>query len=101
MAHHKVKKKKIQKKSDENKYGKSYSKKYKFVDSTFDLSDHTEKSRHFGQKNQVIIIICSAILLMVMLVLGLASYVWRKKLRKEGNLYDLDSYNFLCMITDF
>ena len=101
MAHHKVKKKKIQKKSDENKYGKSYSKKYKFVDSTFDLSDHTEKRRHFGQKNQVIIIICSAILLMVMLVLGLASYVRRKKLRKEGNLYDLDSYNFLCMITDF
>nr|POE45665.1 s-locus-specific glycoprotein s13 [Quercus suber] len=38
--------------------------------------DHTEKSRHFGQKNQVIIIICSAILLMVMLVLGLVSYAW-------------------------
>ena len=48
MAHHKVKK--IQKKSDENLYGKSYSKKYKFVNSTFDLSDHTKKSRHFDQK---------------------------------------------------
>ena len=47
MAHHKVKKK-IQKKSDENKYGKSYSKKYKFVDSTFDLSNHIEESKHFG-----------------------------------------------------
>ncbi|KAM3714656.1 hypothetical protein ACJW31_01G350300 [Castanea mollissima] len=46
--------------------------------------DHTEKSRHFDQKNQVIIIICSAILFMVMLVLGLVSYVRRKKLRKEG-----------------
>ena len=53
------------------------------------------------KKNQVIIIICSAIPLMVMLVLGLVSYVRRKKLRKEGNLYDMDSYNFLCMIIDF
>ncbi|KAL4654759.1 hypothetical protein ACB092_01G402800 [Castanea dentata] len=43
--------------------------------------DHTEKSRHFGQKYQVIIIICSAILLMLMLVLGMFSYVRRKKLR--------------------
>ena len=41
------------------------------IDSTFDLSDHVEKNRHFDHKNQVIIIVCSAILLMVMLVLGL------------------------------
>ena len=52
------------------------------VDSTFDLSDHVEKNRQFGHKNQVIIIVCSAILLMVMLVLGLISYVRRMKLRK-------------------
>ena len=56
------------------------------VDSTFDLSDHVEKNRHFGHKNQVIIIVCSAILRMVMLVLRLVSYVRRMKLRKEGTL---------------
>ena len=56
------------------------------VDSTFDLSDHVEKNRQFGHKNQVIIIVCSAILLMVMLVLRLVSYVRRMKLRKEGTL---------------
>ena len=58
------------------------SKKYKFVDSTFDLSDHIEKKRHL----QVIIIVCSAILLLVMLVVGLVSCVRRMKLRNEGNL---------------
>ena len=79
----------------------SYSKKYKFVDTTFDLSDHIGKTRHFGQKYQVIIIVCSAILLMVMLVLGLIFYVRRMKLRKEGKLQDMDSDNFLCMIIDF
>ena len=41
------------------------------IDSTFDLSDHVEKNKHFGHKNQVIIIVCSAILLMVMLAAGL------------------------------
>ncbi|KAM3714653.1 hypothetical protein ACB098_01G353600 [Castanea mollissima] len=46
--------------------------------------DHIGKNRHFGQKYQVIIIVCSAILLMVMLVLGLVFYVRRMKLRKEG-----------------
>ena len=56
------------------------------VDSTFDLSDHVEKNRQFGHKNQVIIIVCRAILLMVMLVLRLVSYVHRMKLRKEGTL---------------
>ena len=59
-------------------------KKYNSFDSTFDLSDHNEKNRH----PQVIITItvCSAILLMVMLVLRLVSYVRRMKLRKEGTL---------------
>ncbi|KAM3714651.1 hypothetical protein ACJW30_01G351800 [Castanea mollissima] len=46
--------------------------------------DHIGKNRHFGQKYQVIIIVCSAILLMVMLVLGLVFYVRRMKLRMEG-----------------
>ncbi|KAK4605164.1 hypothetical protein RGQ29_013291 [Quercus rubra] len=45
--------------------------------------DHVEKNKHSGHKNQVIIIVCSAILLMVMLVLGLISYVRRMKLRKN------------------
>ena len=61
-------------------------KKYYFVDSTFDLSDHIEKNRHFVQKYQAIIIVCSAILLTVMLAFGLVTYVRRRKLRKEGNL---------------
>ena len=61
-------------------------KKYYFVDSTFDLSDQIEKNRHFVQKYQVIIIVCSAILLTVMLAFGLVTYVRRRKLRKEGNL---------------
>lgn len=65
-------------------------KKYYFVDFTFDLSDQIEKNRHFVQKYQVIIIVCSAILLMVMLALGLVTYVRRIKLRKEGNLQDMD-----------
>ena len=59
-------------------------KKYNSFDSTFDLSDHNEKNRH----PQVIITItvCSAILLMVMLVVGLVLYLSRLKHRKEGNL---------------
>ena len=59
-------------------------KKYNSFDSTFDLSDHNEKNRH----PQVIITItvCSAILLMVMLVVGLVLYLSRLKRRKEGNL---------------
>jgi uncharacterized membrane protein len=57
-----------------------------FIGSNFDLSDNIEKSRNFGKKNQGKIIVCSAILLVAMLILGLGSYVRRMKLRKQGNL---------------
>nr|XP_023904132.1 G-type lectin S-receptor-like serine/threonine-protein kinase At4g27290 [Quercus suber] len=52
--------------------------------------NHIEKKRHL----QVIIIVCSAILLMVMLVVGLVSYVRRMKLRNEEmNIRCQNDYN--------
>nr|POE45868.1 g-type lectin s-receptor-like serine/threonine-protein kinase [Quercus suber] len=56
--------------------------------------DQIEKNRHFVQKYQVTIIVCSAILLTVMLALGLVTYVRRMKLRKEGmNITRQNDYN--------
>ncbi|KAL0013220.1 hypothetical protein SO802_000289 [Lithocarpus litseifolius] len=54
------------------------------------LLNHIEKKRHLP----VIIIVCSAILLMVMLVVGLVSYVRRMKLRNEEmNIRCQNDYN--------
>ncbi|KAM3714650.1 hypothetical protein ACB098_01G353300 [Castanea mollissima] len=56
--------------------------------------DHIEKNKHFGQKYQAIIIVCSAILLTAMLALRLVTYVRRMKLRKEGmNIIRQNDYN--------
>ncbi|XP_075652377.1 G-type lectin S-receptor-like serine/threonine-protein kinase At4g27290 [Castanea sativa] len=54
------------------------------------ILDHIEKKRHL----QVIIIVCSATLLMVMLVVGLVTYVRRMKLRNEEmNIRCQNDYN--------
>uniref|UniRef100_A0A7N2L1X5 non-specific serine/threonine protein kinase n=1 Tax=Quercus lobata TaxID=97700 RepID=A0A7N2L1X5_QUELO len=49
--------------------------------------DHVEKNKHFGHKNQVIIIVCSAILLMVMLAAGL---ICMQDETKKGRKEDME-----------
>ena len=100
MAHHKVKniyKRKVRKINVANHIVKNIS----LLTLLLIFQIILRRASTLAKKNQVIIIVCNAKLLMVMLVLGLVSYVRRRKLRKEGNLYDLDSYNFLCMTIDF
>jgi hypothetical protein len=42
------------------------------------------KKRHSSKKKQVGIMVGSAILVVGMMIVGLSSYMWKKKLRNQG-----------------
>ena len=59
-----------------------------FIDYSF--SDNSEKNRHSSKIKQVRIIVSSALLVMGILILGVISYVWKKKISFKGKAINMN-----------
>jgi tetrahydromethanopterin S-methyltransferase subunit E len=55
----------------------------------FDLSVFLEKKRHSNKKKRVGIIVGSTLIVVGMIIVGLVSYIWKKKLKNPGKKFAL------------